>query len=63
MHHVSVDAHGILDEGTNTGDGIEVMVPVLATEVQKIHQRGNTLALLPEKQVRECLMRVAGVCF
>jgi hypothetical protein len=60
---VSVDAHGILDEGTNTDDGIEVMVLVLATEVQKIHQTGSILELLLEQLIRECLMRAAGVCF
>jgi len=60
---VSVDAHGILDEGINTDDGIELMVLVLAIGVQKIHQKGNTLALLPEQQIRECLMRAAGACF
>lgn len=62
-HHVSVDAHGILGEGTNTDDGTEVMVLALAIEVQKIHQRDNILALLLEQLIQECLMRAAGACF
>lgn len=66
MHkrRASVDGRGILDVETNGDDCIEVMAPEWVFEgLPKMHQKGNTLAYLPDPQDCQCSMRAHGLCF